>query len=360
MLFRQLIDHETSTFTYLLGCERTRDAVLIDPVLEQVERDVSLLGELNLNLRYVIDTHVHADHVTAASALRGRTGCKTVLSARAGAQHVDIAAEHGTSLSFGIFALEARATPGHTSTCTTWLTADLSRAFTGDALLIRGCGRTDFQQGDARTLYRSVHDQVFSLPDATHLYPGHDYKGRTMTTVREEKLHNPRLGGGRTEDDFVAIMDGLKLAYPKRMDEAVPANLVNGQVEGLVTPALVAGPWPDLSRTASGAPQVEPSWVATHGSTVRLVDVRQPDEFTGPLSHVQGAQLVPLDMLDYDARGWDRGVPTVVICRSGGRSDRAAHLLETLGFRHVASMTGGMQRWAELGLPTATGASRQG
>jgi sulfur dioxygenase len=224
MIFRQLFDPESSTYTYLLGDETSREAVLIDAVREHVDRDLLLVGELGLDLRYTLETHVHADHVTGAGVLRARTGCRTVVSRRGGAPCADLQVEHGDRISFGGRWLEVRATPGHTDGCVTYVLDDHSIAFTGDALLIRGCGRTDFQQGDARRLYRSVHDQVFTLPDACLLYPGHDYQGRTATSVAEERAHNPRLGGARTVDEFVAIMDGLGLAPPRRIAEAVPAN----------------------------------------------------------------------------------------------------------------------------------------
>lgn len=230
MLFRQLFDLESSTYTYLLADEATREAVLIDPVREQLERDTALLRELGLSLRYALDTHVHADHVTALGALREQTGCQTVLAARAGVGCADVGVRHGDVLRFGAHALEVRATPGHTDGCVTYVTGDHRMAFTGDALLIRGCGRTDFQQGDAPTLYRSVHEQIFALPDETLVYPGHDYKGRTVSTVGEEKRWNPRLGGGRSLEEFEAIMRGLGLAYPKKIDEALPANRLCGAV----------------------------------------------------------------------------------------------------------------------------------
>lgn len=228
MNFRQLFDPETSTYTYLLADDRTLEAVLIDPVREHVERDVTLLRELGLRLLYTLETHVHADHVTASGLLRERLGSKVVVGARAGVQNADLALGDGVGVRFGEHWLEARETPGHTGGCVTFHWPDAKRAFTGDALLIRGCGRTDFQQGDPRRLFHSVRDRIFTLPDDTQLHPAHDYQGRTVTTVGEEKRFNPRLGTARTEEEFVQIMGALKLAYPKRMDEAVPANLVSG------------------------------------------------------------------------------------------------------------------------------------
>jgi glyoxylase-like metal-dependent hydrolase (beta-lactamase superfamily II) len=231
MLFHQLFDPETSTYTYLLADEDTREAVLIDPVREQVERDLAVLAERGLRLAYILETHVHADHVTGASTLRARTGARTAVSRRGGAPCADILVDHGDVLRFGAHALEVRATPGHTDGCVTYVTDDHRMAFTGDALLIRGCGRTDFQQGDARTLYRSVHRQIFSLPDECAVYPAHDYQGRTRTTVGEEKALNPRLGGGKTEDEFADIMENLDLAQPRQIHVAVPANSRCGRIE---------------------------------------------------------------------------------------------------------------------------------
>ncbi|RMH42624.1 MAG: MBL fold metallo-hydrolase [Deltaproteobacteria bacterium] len=230
MIFRQLVDPDTSTYTYLLADETTRDAVLIDPVREQVDRDVALLDELGLRLVYTLETHVHADHVTGSGTLRDRVGARTVASVRAGADCADVRVDHGDRIEFGRHTIEVLATPGHTAGCVTYVVRDGDRvlAFTGDALFVRGCGRTDFQQGDARTLFRSVRDVIFALPDHTLVYPGHDYRGYTVTTVAEEKRHNPRLRLGVTEDEFVAIMGGLNLPKPRHMDVAVPANLACG------------------------------------------------------------------------------------------------------------------------------------
>jgi glyoxylase-like metal-dependent hydrolase (beta-lactamase superfamily II) len=234
MRFRQLLDPETSTWTYLLGDEATGEAILIDPVLEQLERDRTLLAELSLRLVATLETHVHADHVTAGGRLREALGSRVVVGSAAGVENADRALADGEVFQFGGsggLELEARATPGHTAGCTSFVCHAERIAFTGDTLLIRGCGRTDFQQGDARTLFASVREKIFTLPDETLLYPGHDYRGRTVTTVAEEKAFNPRLGLARGVDDFTRIMAGLDLAYPKRIDVAVPANLVSGLIE---------------------------------------------------------------------------------------------------------------------------------
>jgi sulfur dioxygenase len=346
MLFRQLLDPETSTYTYLLADTEAREAVLIDPVKEQVDRDATLIERLGLRLVATLETHVHADHVTGAWALKQRLGNDIVYPASSGVQGADRRVGEGDVVRFGRHALQVRLTPGHTDGCATYVCEDGKRAFTGDALLIGGSGRTDFQQGDARKLFRSVHDQIFTLPDEAELYPGHDYKGRTVTTVGEEKRFNDRLGGGRTEEQFVQIMANLRLPYPARIDRAVPANLALGREQGdaEVVPKvldLVS----TLPRSPMGVRHATPAWVAEHCGFFRLIDVRAPSEFNGDLGHLSTAELVPLDQLAEAASTWDRNAPLVLVCRSSGRSDRAALVLEQAGFTRVASMVGGMLAW---------------
>ncbi|MCI0569515.1 MAG: MBL fold metallo-hydrolase [Myxococcaceae bacterium] len=226
MIFRQLFDAESSTYTYLVADETTGQAALIDPVLEQVERDLELVRELGLTLTHVLETHVHADHVTASGALRERTGC-TVVGAEKGAGCADVHVKHGDVVRVGGLEVKVLATPGHTDDSVSYLLGD--RAFTGDALLVRSCGRTDFQNGDARQLYDSITRVLFALPDGTFVYPAHDYKGRTVTTIGEEKRHNPRLVG-KDAQAFVQLMESLGLPKPKKLDIAVPANRACGQL----------------------------------------------------------------------------------------------------------------------------------
>jgi sulfur dioxygenase len=216
MLFRQLFDPQSGTYSYLLADEETRQAVLIDPVHEQVPRDTALIGELGLELLYTIETHVHADHVTGAWLLKRRTGSQIALSGQGGAQGADRLLAHGDKIAFGDRYLSVRQTPGHTAGCLTYVLDSEDMAFTGDCLLIRGCGRTDFQGGDAARMYQSVHMQIFTLSDACLLYPAHDYRGVTVTTVGEEKIFNPRLGGQISESDFAGYMKNLGLDHPKK------------------------------------------------------------------------------------------------------------------------------------------------
>lgn len=232
MLFRQLFEPQSSTYTYLIGCERTREAALIDPVLETIERDLQELEGLDLSLRFTIETHIHADHVTGASGLRERTGCRCAVPEKSGAAHADVALREGEPIRVGDVVLQPLYTPGHTDDHHSYLLdrAGEGRVFTGDALLIDGCGRTDFQNGDSAALYRSVHDKLFSLPADTLVYPGHDYQQRRVSSVGQERDRNPRLGGGKTLEEFVAIMAALNLPRPKKIDIAVPANRLLGQV----------------------------------------------------------------------------------------------------------------------------------
>ena len=192
---------------------------------------MQFINELGLTLLYTLDTHVHADHVTGASVLKERLGSKIIYPVHSGVTDADRLVGEGDVVEFGSFALKVRETPGHTDTCVTYITQDQTMAFTGDALMVRGCGRTDFQQGDAARLYASVHGKILSLPEQTKLYPGHDYKGRTVTTPAEELAYNPRLGGGNTVEQFTEIMNNLNLAYPGRIDVALPANLALGRQE---------------------------------------------------------------------------------------------------------------------------------
>lgn len=234
LLFRQLFEKESSTYTYLLAdaSHPERPALLVDPVDKTVDRDISLVKDLGLKLIYALNTHVHADHVTGTGLIKSKVpGIKSIIS-KASKAAADLFVEHGDKIHFGDLFLEVRATPGHTLGCVTYVTGDgpnqpqPKMAFTGDALLIRGCGRTDFQGGSSLQLYESVHSQIFTLPKDTLIYPAHDYKGFTVSTVGEEMLYNPRLT--KDEETFKGIMENLKLAYPKMIDIAVPANMVCG------------------------------------------------------------------------------------------------------------------------------------
>ena len=225
MLFRQLFDRKSCTYTYLLAAGPGMGAVLIDPVREHVEGYLQLLSELGLTLALTLDTHVHADHVTGAGRLHAATGCATAMGARSPAQGVTRRLADGERVEVDGIALTALYTPGHTDDSYCYLMDD--RVFTGDTLLIRGSGRTDFQNGCPHSAWRSITQRLLALPDATLVYPGHDYNGRTVSTIGEERRFNPRLKAG-SEDAYVALMNGLNLPRPELIDEAVPANLRGG------------------------------------------------------------------------------------------------------------------------------------
>ena len=343
MLFRQLFDRETCTYTYLLADEKSKEALLIDPVRENLNRDLGILKEMDLRLLFTIETHIHADHVTAGGLLRGTLGSQTVVSEAAKTHCADRSIAHGDSICFGSYSLQARATPGHTSTCMSYYLAEKNMIFTGDTLFIRGCGRTDFQQGNPEELYRSVYEQIFSLPDDTLIYPGHDYKGRTVSTVGEEKRWNPRLGGGKTLADFVRIMDGLNLSFPKRIKQAVPANMQCGLLpEDQTTTELSPSSddmWAPIVRK-NGVAQVPQTFLQE--AKIRgyvLLDVRSQEEFVE--NHIEGAKNIPLPLLEEKSKELKQERPILCICLSGVRSAKAAVLLENLGFQ-VASVEGGM------------------
>lgn len=231
MIFKQLVEVDSSTYTYLIGCEVTRQAVLIDPVLDTVERDLQVLEELGLELAATLDTHIHADHLTGARRLRQRTGCHIACPRMLELPCADRGVQEGEAFQVGSITLHPLFTPGHTDHHHAYLleTPVHKLVFTGDALLIEACGRTDFQSGDAGALYNSIHNKLFGLPDETLVYPAHDYEYRFISTIGQEKARNPRLGGGRGKEDFVALMNGLDLPYPRKIDFAVPGNEACGE-----------------------------------------------------------------------------------------------------------------------------------
>jgi sulfur dioxygenase len=230
MIFRQLFEPLSSTYTYLLGCEETGLAVLIDPVIITIERDLAELNRLGLTLAYSLDTHIHADHMTAALELKKTVGSKIAAPAFERLPCTDVGVEDGKSFAVGRIRLQPLHTPGHTDGHFAYMVAD--RVCTGDALLIDGCGRTDFQGGDATALYKSVTEKLFTLPDDYLVYPGHDYQGRHVSSIAQEKQRNPRLGGNRSLEEFKDIMAKLNLPYPKFIDFAVPGNRQCGVCPG--------------------------------------------------------------------------------------------------------------------------------
>ena len=344
LIFRQLFDPQSSTYTYLLADPDGQEGVMIDPVFEEAPRDLALVRELGLKLLYTLETHVHADHVTSAWNLKRRLGSRIAISGTSGAQGADLYLNDRDRVKFGKRYLQARATPGHTGGCLTYVLDDETMAFTGDCLLIRGCGRTDFQQGDPRAMYRGVHAQIFPLPESCLLYPAHDYRGLTVSSVGEERRFNPRLGGELSEDDFVGYMNNLGLAHPKQMDIAVPANLKCGRRDS--DDDLPEYPtWAPLNLTFAGIWEVQPQWVQEHLREVQVIDVREPEEYEGPLGRIPGAISIPLGTLATRISEIDKERPTIAVCRAGGRSAQATTILRKAGLERVANLAGGMLRW---------------
>jgi glyoxylase-like metal-dependent hydrolase (beta-lactamase superfamily II) len=226
MLFRQLFEPDSSTYSYLISCPQTGETALIDPVLDTAERDAELLQALGLSLSYTVETHIHADHLTGARRLKALTGSRIVYPAIDELPCADLGVREGEVLRVGTIELHPLFTPGHTNHHHAYLIDNGTQRmlFSGDALLIDACGRTDFQSGDAATLYRSIHEKFFALPDETLVYPCHDYEGRFVSSIAQEKARNPRLGQNRSLEAFTAIMNGLDLPYPRKIDFAVPGN----------------------------------------------------------------------------------------------------------------------------------------
>lgn len=354
LIFRQLFDPQSSTYSYLLADRRSHEAVLIDPVFEQARRDAALIHELGLRLIATLDTHVHADHVTGAWLLKERCGSEIAIAAASGAAGADRYLAHGDRVPFGNHYLEVRATPGHTQGCITVVLDDESMAFTGDCLLIRGSGRTDFQQGDARTMYRSVRSQILTLPPSCLLYPAHDYRGLTVTSVEEERRFNPRLGGEIGEADFLGYMNNLGLPHPKLMDQAIPANLHCGKPDS-AAPLPAEPSWAPLTFTFAGIFEIQPQALEEHAAAIQIVDVRERDEFNGPFGRIHGAKWIPLGELPKRIDELTRERPVVAVCRSGARSAQASVLLSKAGFTAVANLAGGMLRWRAEGHPVEGG-----
>lgn len=350
MIFRQLFDAQSSTYTYLLGDPRSRRAVLVDPVFEQHFRDSALVRELDLTLAYTLETHVHADHVTGAWLMKEATGSLVAIAGAAGATGADRLLSDGDRLEVGDLAIEVLATPGHTAGCLSFVVHEAKLVVTGDALLIRGSGRTDFQGGDATTLFRSVREKLFALPPDFTVYPGHDYDGRSASSIGEERRHNPRLGDGVRQEDFVGYMASLGLPHPKKLAVAVPANLACGRTDASST--VTRPGWGPVVRTFAGVWQVEPELVFQKRKDLLVVDVREPEEVRAtPIGTIEGSIAMPLRTLRERASEVPHDRPVVLVCPAGARSAIAAQILEKAGVPNVANMRGGLLEWRLLGLP---------
>ena len=342
MFFKEL--NAASCKSYFVGCEETHAAALIDPLFERVDHYLAFLKEHRYELQLVIDTHTHADHKTGSWELRARTGARTLMHKRAPAPDIDIHVEEGDRLNVGRLQFEVLATPGHSSDAISLYLGGC--VLTGDSLLVQGCGRTDLPNGDSGVAYDSIQKKLFALPDATLVFPGHDYKGREHSTIGEEKRTNPRLAG-RTREDFIHLMGGLRIPLPDRIQEALQANqsaIEDGSVQ-----------FPALSKLGE-VPQLSPLELQARLSASAgclVVDVRQKDEYVGELGHIPGSRLLPLPELPArtDELSSQKTRPLVCVCRSGARSTSAAAILLGLGFEQVWNLRGGMLAWNEEKLP---------
>ncbi len=330
----QLFDPASSTYTYLLFDQDSRDALIIDPVDDQLERDLAALKEYGLKLRWTVETHAHADHITSAGQLAEHAGAKTAAPEGCGITTAAVQLRHEDTLKFGGEQIRALHTPGHTAGSMCFLWRD--QVFTGDTLLINGCGRTDFQSGSAQALYRSITEQLFSLPDAITVWPGHDYQGRTHSSIGAERSGNPRLAG-KSMEEFVTLMNNLNLPKPKRIDVAVPANLTSGlrhDAEG----GLLLSARPAPGYAGDVMPQLAWQWVQNRQAV--LVDVRTDAErewvgFVPDAVPIAWKQWPIMSMnSDFDQvlrAAVPPGKKVVLLCRSGVRSIAAAKRATELG-----------------------------
>ena len=338
---KQLFDRESCTYTYLLIDTDTREGAIIDGVLETFERDMQIINELGIELLYAIETHAHADHITSAGKLREMTGVKLVYGESSGIEAIDIPMKDGDSIPLGHYRITAISTPGHTSGCTSYFCDGM--LFSGDTLLIRGCGRTDFQFGDPGMLYDNITQKLFVLSDDTIVYPAHDYNGRTASTIGEEKTWNPRLGQNRSRESFIEIMDNLNLDMPKRINEAVPANLSVGINFDANRYLLRDFDMNDLYKV----------WQDLPDNTL-VLDNRTPEEFAQ--GHVPGSLNIPMGTENGHADELRQYQQVYLYCRSGRRAQTSSTNLNFQGLNHITCIShSGMPDWQKAGYPVETG-----
>jgi len=358
VIFKQLFDAETWTYSYLIADSVSKEAVFIDPVNTHIEDYINLLDAHGLQLIYSLETHVHADHITASGLLRQRLGAQTAVSRLCGAETADVQIQDGDIFKLGVTEhIKVIATPGHTRGSIAFLWRD--RVFTGDSLLIAGCGRTDFQGGDAGALYDCITQRLFTLPDETLVYPGHDYQGLWVSSIMQERTSNPRLAG-KTREQFIEIMNGLNLPKPRLIDAAVPANRYCGLDENERQDAIavreaarpVRNDITPQDMVAVAKQQITEVTVTTakqllaEGNIV-VVDTREESEYAA--GHIANALLLPRGVLEFKIGNSpelaDKSKAVLIYCRTGGRSALAAQTLQQLGYNNVLSMAGGFDAW---------------
>ncbi|MEC4747639.1 rhodanese-like domain-containing protein [Methylomicrobium sp. Wu6] len=361
MIFKQLFDTETWTYTYFIADPVTKEAVLIDPVKSHLDEYIALLDQHGLKLKYTLETHVHADHITASGLLRQKLGAKTGVGQLCGAVGADLQLQDGDVLEFaGDEIIKVIATPGHTKGSVSFLWRD--RLFTGDSLFIGGCGRTDFQGGDAGALYDCITQRLFTLPDDTLVYPGHDYQGRWVSNIMQERTTNPRLAG-KSRGEFIEIMNNLNLPKPRLIDEAVPANRYCGLDEDerqdavalreTIRPERVITNTQELVAMAKQQITeigVDKAKQLLAEGDITVVDVREESEYAA--GHLDKALPIPRGVLEFKVGTTselaDKSKAILVYCRTGGRAALAAQTLQSLGYLHVLSIAGGYEAWQKM------------
>jgi glyoxylase-like metal-dependent hydrolase (beta-lactamase superfamily II) len=340
MIFRQLFDTTSSTYTYLIASRRGGEALIIDPVLERVDRYLKLISELDLHLVKAVDTHLHADHITALGALRDRTQCVTVMGEQTKADVVSMRVSEGDTIEIEGIALDVLFTPGHTDDSYSYLMGD--RVFTGDTLLIRGTGRTDFQNGDPRAQYDSIFNKLLRLPDETFVFPAHDYKGDTVSTIGEERTCNPRLKV-KSMDEYVALMNNLKLDNPKMMDVAVPANMH----VGLAQEDIAHREWTIEAETALpylGNPEY--AFIDLRENSERKKHGVIPGSLHAPYTDLM-ENIQPGGMLHELAAATSKRL--LFYCAFGERSAMAVRATQGAGVPSACHLKGGIAAWKKAG-----------
>jgi glyoxylase-like metal-dependent hydrolase (beta-lactamase superfamily II)/rhodanese-related sulfurtransferase len=342
MIFRQLFEPVSCTYSYLIASRRGGEALILDPVLEKVDRYLQLMRELDLHLVKAVDTHLHADHITGLGALRDRTHCITVMGEQSGVDVVSMRVSDGDTLRIEGVSMDVIYTPGHTDDSYSFLMQD--RVFTGDTLMIRGTGRTDFQNGDPRAQYESLFGRLLRLPDDTLVFPGHDYKGDTVSTIAEERAFNPRLQV-KSIDEYVALMNGLNLPNPKMMDVAIPANMH----QGMHQEEVAHRGWAYSAKDALGQ---------IGQSSVVLIDLREQSERARHGS-IPGSLHLPYPELCEDIRSGrlpheltgaaDKRL--LFYCAFGERSAMAVQTAQAAGFITACHVEGGIDAWKKIGGP---------
>ncbi|MFT5789023.1 MAG: sulfur dioxygenase [Shewanella sp.] len=334
---KQMFDRDSCTYTYLLADPKTHEGVIIDAVKEHLQRDLQYIEELGIELIYIIETHIHADHITSAGLIRQKTGAQIVYSQTAAVKSIDIELKEGDELPIGGHHIRAINTPGHTHGCMSFYVDGM--VFTGDCLLIRGCGRTDFQEGDSGDLYNSITEKLFSLADETVIYPGHDYNGKTSSTIAEEKQWNPRVGQNKSLDDFLQIMSNLNLDLPKKINEAVPANTncgINFNPDAYMHN--------DFSMNA-----LYNVWLKENSNTL-IIDNRTKEEYSG--GHIPRSHNIPFGTESQHLKELQGFNHIYIYCHSGRRAQTALTNLSIMGLDNITCVShSGLPEWIAMNYP---------